>query len=181
MLFVASCKGSFFPIYRLLRVNSKPPPLITHILIYGVMGPPVGILCTFVVLSLREYVCYYTGVVFCVSPVSLCLGWWKSVRRATQRKGFTWVKLCWRMASSTMVSSHYFLLPLLPLGPALSSFPVPYLKPNLSQSNLLCAARCIACNCLPLPNLTSGHVQWMFLIQRAEFHNTATPWLELTM
>lgn len=149
MLFVASCKGSlwkdgkghnFFHIYG-SGVKSKLSPLITHFLLYGVMGFPMEILCVSCVVPEWECACYYSNVVFCVSPVSLCLGWWKSVRQATQRKGFTWVRLCWRMASSTMVSSHSYLHSLRPLRPAVSSFAVPDLTPNLPQLNLLCAAR----------------------------------------
>lgn len=63
---------------------------------------------------------------------------------------------------------HFYLPSSLPLRPALSSFPVPHIKSNLPQSNLLCAAQCRACKCLPFPNLTSRHV-WRMLC----FHSLA--------
>lgn len=119
---VSTKATTYIPIYRLLRVNSKLSPLNTRSLFYSDRISPSGIFFTFVVFSLSENVCYYVSVAFCVSPVSLCLGWWTLVRQATQRKGFTWVKLCWRMESSTMVSS----LNSFTLRPSLSSFAVPY-------------------------------------------------------
>lgn len=63
---------------------------------------------------------------------------------------------------------HFYLPSSLPLRPALSSFAVPHIKSNLPQSNLLCAAQCRACKCLPFPNLTSRHV-WRMLY----FHSLA--------
>lgn len=138
----------FFFFYRLSRVISKLCPLITHVLHDGIMVSPIGILCVFVVLFPKSLcVLLYHCFVF-VSLVSLWLGWWKLVRQETQRKGFTWVKLCWRMASFTMVGSPFF-----------SShsdlfnrlFTVTYLKPNLPRCNLLVlldVERASACLCL---------------------------------
>lgn len=115
-----------------------------------------------VVVPVLHFVYICLCVCVCVPSllVSLCPGWWKLVKRATQRKGFTWAKLCWRTASSTTVSVSVLLL--LPLRPVLSSSAVPHIKSNLPQYNLLCAAQCRACKCLQFPDLTSTHI-WRIL------------------
>lgn len=94
------------------------------------------------VISVWKKVFLCQCCVFC--PVSLCLGWWKSARRATQRKGFTWVKHCWRMASCTMVSSNRSLLSLSSPQTCFIIFcwSRTVLERNLPQASFPRAARC---------------------------------------
>lgn len=91
---------------------------------------PLGF-CVLSFFGLWVHQCVVMSMFCCLfSLVSLFLGWWKLVRRATQRKGFTWVKLCWRMASSTMVS--FFFLSFSPSFRILCSS---RFRHNLSKSN----------------------------------------------
>lgn len=53
-------------------------------------------------LALLKGLCF---IFFPLCAVNSCPGSWKLVRQETQKKGFTWVKLCWRTASSTTVGS----------------------------------------------------------------------------
>lgn len=165
MLFVKSLSGMMakassqaFPIFRLQSRNVLSPPFIIHILFYGVMGYRLWF---FVCLLCYSWVniCVIMPVLSFVCPQWVCvLADGNQWDRQPRGRGSPGSGSAGEWHHPPRWVSHSFLLPALQLRPALSSFPVLYLKPNLPHTNLHCAARCWACKCLPLPNLISSHV-----------------------
>lgn len=59
---------------------------------------------------LKDFWCF-VFIFFFFRAASLCPGWWRSARRGTRRKAFTWARLCLRTASSTTVGLSPHPLP----------------------------------------------------------------------
>lgn len=143
---------AFFPVYRLSGVNLKLSPLITHIILYGAMRFPTGVgVC--VLCYPWVSMCIIMPVFSFVCPQRVCVladgNRWDRQPRGRGSSGPSSAGE-WHHPPRLVLTVNLFLFSRSLYHPLL----FPYRKPNLPQSNLLCAAHCRACKCLPLLDLT---------------------------